>query len=67
MTRAIFKSAWFLQTATMQPGNSGGALVDVSQGWAADTPLRLVVTVVFPREVFRLVLIYLPPTLPAHE
>jgi hypothetical protein len=28
MTRDIFKSAWSLQTATMQPGNSGGALVD---------------------------------------
>jgi hypothetical protein len=28
MTRAIFKSAWSLQTATMQPGNSRGVLVD---------------------------------------
>jgi S1-C subfamily serine protease len=28
MTRVISKSAWSLRTATMQPGNSGGALVD---------------------------------------
>ena len=26
MTRGISKSAWSLRTATMQPGNSGGAL-----------------------------------------
>jgi len=28
MTRGISRSAWFLRTATIQPGNSGGALVD---------------------------------------
>ena len=28
MMRGIFKSAWSLRTATMQPGNSGGALVE---------------------------------------
>jgi S1-C subfamily serine protease len=27
-TRGISRSAWYLRTATMQPGNSGGALVD---------------------------------------
>ena len=28
MTRGISRLAWSLRTATMQPGNSGGALVD---------------------------------------
>jgi S1-C subfamily serine protease len=28
MTRGISRSAWSLRTATKQPGNSGGALVD---------------------------------------